>query len=51
MDKLLQKSVGEITDPFTHFNGETSEVWEWISKYHTPIYWARGYLSMLGLKV
>ena len=48
---MPSKVWDEITYPFPKFNGCTAEVWEWISKFTSPLYNDCDYLSMLGLQL
>ena len=40
----------EITYPFPNVNGAAVEVWEWISNFHSTLYWTYDYLSILEFK-
>ena len=45
------KVRNRIMHPFSNFNGNTVEVWEWKKKIHPTLYNGYNYLSMLRLKL
>ena len=46
---MPSKVWGNITYPFTNFNGYTTEVWEWISNF--AIYFLMNVLIHAGINV